>query len=69
MSLMACQFCGEAVSPLPRDQHYRRVVGWEQVRVGGGAHSIALREEVGQWAHRWCFDHYAKQHGEQGSFL
>jgi hypothetical protein len=63
--MFECQFCGEEVPTRTRAQHYRKVVGWEQVRTGGGAHSIALRQEVGQWAHRWCVDFASRTHQER----
>ena len=54
MSDIYCDVCGRPVTP--RAPNYRQVIGWEQVRKSGGANAIALRKELGIWAHHGCLD-------------
>lgn len=67
--IIVCVFCKEEVSTSPTSGNYRQIVGWEQVRRGGGAHGVTLRREVGRWAHRGCLDAYGRGYGEQGNLL
>jgi len=60
---ITCWFCKATVNPA-QSGVYRRVVGWEQTRRGGGANKIALRDETGDWAHRDCVDR--ERHTFQG---
>ncbi len=50
-----CVSCGEPVN-VRSAGWYRQVTGWEQVRTGGGANKIALREPTGQVMHLACMD-------------
>lgn len=49
-----CSLCGKG--GIVDDRDYRRVIGWERPRSGGGLHSLALRQTLGEWAHRECVD-------------
>jgi len=51
-----CRYCGKEVDPSHRAGNYRRVTGWEQTRMQGGANKITLREDTGEWAHRNCVE-------------
>lgn len=45
--------CGNMVDP-SKEGTFREVFGWEEVRSGGGAHSITLRTETGRLACPSC---------------
>ncbi len=52
--MIVCEIChGELAAAAP---NYRLVVGWEQIRGGGGANKITRRAELGRWAHRDCVE-------------
>lgn len=57
---MICPWCNETVDTR-RSGAMRRIIGWEEIRSGGGANKIAYREEVGVWAHKPCVDHHKGQ--------
>jgi hypothetical protein len=48
-----CFFCKGLVDPDARST-YRSIKGWEGKRSKGGANTIALREETGEYAHSAC---------------
>lgn len=50
---IACEFCGCPVDTKAFG-NYRQVRGWVVNRRQGGSNSVALPEELGQWAHGDC---------------
>lgn len=54
MTEVRCSLCGQAGIDPERD--YRRVIGWERRRSAGGTNAVALRQPLGEWAHRNCVD-------------
>jgi hypothetical protein len=48
-----CIHCGTLLDPAAPGS-YREIRGWEQVRRGGGAHAVTLREETGRVACSPC---------------
>lgn len=60
-----CTFCGKAIDA---NSDYQKVVGWEKKRSGGGTNAVRGRENVDEWACRWCVDKLAKgiDPGQQG---
>lgn len=61
---MICALCDQPIHGGALG-HYRMVVGWEQIRRGGGANKIARREETGDWAHRGCVDAKQSMKGQE----
>jgi hypothetical protein len=55
--MIPCVWCGEAVDTR-RAGALRRIIGWQENRVGGGANKIMFRQEVGVWAHKHCAEHH-----------
>lgn len=51
-----CSFCGEPVDTAASAGHYKKVQGWARMRAKGGLHEVALREDLGEYMHRQCFD-------------
>jgi hypothetical protein len=47
--MRACAYCGAEVQG-----NFRRVVGWERVRRGGGLNRLITREETGEHACDSC---------------
>lgn len=65
----ACTHCGRELDPT-KPGVFREVRGWEEVRSGGGAHSITQREETGRVACWSCMDRIRKGLSPlQGSIL
>jgi len=54
--MVPCAFCGAEVQG-----EFRRVVGWERVRRGGGLNRLVQRTETGEWACNGCG--HALMHG------
>ncbi len=44
---MKCVDCGEPVIP-GQTSSFREVLGWEKIRMHGGANAIVLRKETGK---------------------
>jgi hypothetical protein len=57
-----CVFCNEKLDPRS-DGVFRKMQGWAQGRSSGGTNHIALREELGEYAHSLCID-LAKRRNE-----
>lgn len=49
-----CRFCEEPI--VSTANAYRRILGWERRRRGGGTNQITLREPTGEWACSSCID-------------
>ena len=62
-----CVACGDPVTTTGYGW-YRQVIGWEEVRKGGGANKIGGRETTGQVLHRGCMTKQ-RQHPGQGSMF
>ena len=62
-----CVVCGDEVN-VRSAGWYRQVTGWEQVRGGGGANKIALRETTGQLMHLACMDKKRMAPGQGAMF-
>jgi hypothetical protein len=56
-----CGFCNETLDPRA-DGVYRKMQGWAQGRSSGGTNHIALREELGEYAHAICIDLAKRRH-------
>lgn len=56
-----CSFCDEPLDPRV-DGVYRKMQGWSQGRSQGGTNHIALREELGLYAHAICIDVAKRRH-------
>lgn len=56
-----CELCNEKVDP-QAEGVFRKMQGWAQNRSQGGANHIALREELGHYAHAVCIDVAKRRH-------
>jgi len=46
-----CVYCNR---PVTIDHDYRKVIGWERHRSGGGTNALAVREPQDEWACSEC---------------
>jgi hypothetical protein len=53
MATLNCADCGIVVDPT-KSGAFREVVGWEKVRMHGGANQIVLRRETGKLLCNGC---------------
>lgn len=53
-SLIHCLFCSREIASV--QQAYRRVVGWEKPRRGGGTNALAVRQPTDVFACSICID-------------
>lgn len=58
-----CDFCDKPIDPKDRTLH-KKVSGWAEAhRSGGGINTIALRQDLGQYAHGICVETAKLRHG------